>query len=91
MFAVRFTRAFGLALALCFLAAGAQPAERVVSPAYQAEIEAWRGQREARLRADSGWLTLAGLFWLKPGANTLGSGAGSDVAEETLRARQPAS
>jgi uncharacterized protein len=63
-----------------FLAAAAPPADRTVTPAYKAEIEAWRGDRETRLKADNGWLTLAGLFWLKPGPNTLGSGAGSDVA-----------
>ena len=27
---------------------------------------------------DDGWLTLAGLFWLKPGKNTVGSGENSD-------------
>jgi uncharacterized protein (DUF1684 family) len=67
-------------LALSALAARPAPAERAVAPAYKAEIEAWRGDRETRLKAPSGWLSLAGLFWLKPGANTLGSAAGSDVA-----------
>lgn len=48
-------------------------------PAYRAEIEAWRAAREARLKADDGWLTVSGLFWLKDGANSLGSDPGSDV------------
>jgi uncharacterized protein (DUF1684 family) len=34
----------------------------------------WREQRLARLTSETGWLTLAGLFWLKPGENTFGSG-----------------
>ena len=46
---------------------------------YQQEIEAWQKGREARLRADGGWLTVAGLFWLKPGMNRFGSGAANDI------------
>lgn len=34
---------------------------------------AWRTQREQRLSSPTGWLTLVGLEWLKPGANTVGS------------------
>ena len=37
--------------------------------AYQDEIAKWRHDREARLVADEGWTTVAGLFWLKPGVN----------------------
>jgi uncharacterized protein (DUF1684 family) len=37
------------------------------------QIEAWRAQRLERLKAPSGWLSLIGLEWLKPGANTIGS------------------
>ena len=47
--------------------------------AYQAEIESWRRDRESRLKADDGWLTVAGLFWLKEGANSFGTDAASDV------------
>ena len=46
---------------------------------YVAEIEKWRAAREQRLKADGGWLTVSGLFWLKDGANTVGSAKGSDV------------
>jgi uncharacterized protein (DUF1684 family) len=37
--------------------------------AYQAGIEKWRAEREAGLKADGGWLTVSGLFWLKDGQN----------------------
>jgi uncharacterized protein (DUF1684 family) len=47
-------------------------------PSYKAEIEKWRQQREAALKADDGWLTLAGLFWLKEGKNTVGTGPRND-------------
>ncbi len=51
----------------------------VVDPAYVREIESWRRERLARLTADGGWLTVAGLVWLKPGANTFGADAANDV------------
>jgi uncharacterized protein (DUF1684 family) len=47
--------------------------------AYRAEVQQWRERREARLRADGGWLTLAGLFWLKQGENRFGTDPGSDI------------
>jgi uncharacterized protein len=40
---------------------------------YTAEVEKWRSQRLARLTAPDGWLTLIGLYWLKPGDNSIGS------------------
>jgi uncharacterized protein len=46
---------------------------------YQTEVEQWRRQRELELKADNGWLTVAGLFWLKEGVNTAGSDASSVV------------
>ncbi len=42
-------------------------------PAYRGEIEAWKRHRIERLTSDDGWLTLAGLFWLDPGSNAIGS------------------
>jgi uncharacterized protein (DUF1684 family) len=50
-----------------------------IDPSYQTEIEAQWAAREARLTADDGWLTLTGLFWLAPGANSVGSGEDSAV------------
>jgi uncharacterized protein (DUF1684 family) len=48
-------------------------------PDYAKELRAWRDLREAKLRADNGWLTLAGRFTLKPGTNTIGTGEDNDV------------
>jgi uncharacterized protein (DUF1684 family) len=45
---------------------------------YRAEIEKWRHQREEALKAEDGWLTVAGLFWLKEGENTIGSSRGNN-------------
>jgi uncharacterized protein (DUF1684 family) len=40
---------------------------------YVAELEAYRADREERLRAADGWLTVIGLFWLDEGENRFGS------------------
>jgi hypothetical protein len=47
--------------------------------AYQAEIAGWRHAREEALRKDGGWLTVAGLFWLRDGANRFGKDASNDI------------
>ena len=47
--------------------------------AYKDEILAWREAQEAELKKDIGWLTLAGLHWLKDGVNGLGSDPALDV------------
>lgn len=46
---------------------------------YAAEIEAWRTEREARLKADDGWLTLTGLYFLNEGDNSFGSSSQNDI------------
>jgi uncharacterized protein len=45
---------------------------------YRNQILAWQQHREAGLRSPTGWLALAGLFWLKPGKTTIGAGETSD-------------
>lgn len=57
---------------LLALAAGG-PVKPMTGDAHRAEIEGWQKSREARLRSDGGWLTVAGLFWLEPGENPFGS------------------
>jgi uncharacterized protein len=44
-------------------------------PAYVQSFEKWKAEQTADLKQN--WLSLAGLFWLKPGANTFGSDAGN--------------
>jgi uncharacterized protein (DUF1684 family) len=43
--------------------------------AYQAGIEKWRAESEAKLRAD--WLPVCGLFWLKDGQNRIEGAPGA--------------
>ena len=48
-------------------------------PGYVDSVNAWRARRLARLKSDSGWLTISGLYWLEPGKNVLGSDATAGV------------
>jgi uncharacterized protein (DUF1684 family) len=52
---------------LAALALTAAPAD------YEASVQTWRKEREEKLKAKDGWLSVAGLFWLKEGENRAGS------------------
>lgn len=45
-------------------------------PAQAETTQQWREKREASLKADDGWLTVAGLIWLKEGDNPAPANAG---------------
>lgn len=40
---------------------------------YRQEMDNWCRQRVTQLKAENGWLNLAGLFWLENGKNSFGS------------------
>jgi len=65
-------------LVLALLAAGIA-LSAAGDEAYRAEVRKWRADREARLKADGGWLTVAGLFWLEEGPNRFGTDPAGDV------------
>src|ERR1700675_3608413 len=46
---------------------------------YRATVEQWRSQHQAELKAEDGWLTVSGLFWLKEGINRAGTKANADI------------
>jgi uncharacterized protein (DUF1684 family) len=46
---------------------------------FQSEIAEWRRAREERLKAEVGWLSVAGLFWLHDGANRFGKDPANDI------------
>jgi uncharacterized protein len=48
-------------------------------PGYQAQTVNWRRNHETSLKKDNGWLSLAGLFWLKEGQNRFGSAAVNEI------------
>jgi uncharacterized protein len=47
--------------------------------AYEQEIDKWRKAHEAELKADDGWLTVVGLYWLKEGSNRAGQNPNWEV------------
>ena len=49
------------------------------SDEYHATQNAWRADREARLVADDGWLTVAALHFLRQGENTFGTSPLNDL------------
>ena len=72
------TRALAAALACALVVpalASTPPADAL--QAERTSVDAWRTKRLDALTSDDGWLTLTGLFWLKPGDNTFGRGAGN--------------
>ena len=63
----------GVAAALCAAAALASAAISSADLTQErAGVEQWKARRLASLTSETGWLTLTGLYWLKPGENTFG-------------------
>ncbi len=74
--------ALGLCLALSQpQTASAQSASAISAEAAQglSGLSEWRTQREMEISAPDGWLTLAGLEWLKSGLNSVGSAADNQI------------
>lgn len=68
-----------LLLMQVLLTTGCDRATPAADPAYLQEIHQWQETRLASLKKPTGWLSLAGLFWLKEGNNTFGSGKDCDL------------
>ena len=66
------TRRIGMGLAMGVATLSAFAADTAAVP-YERFIAEWRAQREAKLTAEDGWLTVVGLTWLKEGVNRVGS------------------
>ncbi|HEV7378614.1 MAG TPA: DUF1684 domain-containing protein [Dyadobacter sp.] len=47
--------------------------------AYENQIKEWHKKRVEGLKAEDGWLNLAGLFWLEEGVNTFGGSSENDI------------
>jgi uncharacterized protein (DUF1684 family) len=58
-----------------FVVGAAKP--EAPDPAYVQSFEKWKADQTADLKEN--WLSLAGLFWLKPGANSFGSDPSSQI------------
>jgi len=53
--------------------------EQKGSPEYILEVQEWHKKRISRLKEETGWLNLVGLFWLKDGENKFGSAKDNDI------------
>jgi uncharacterized protein (DUF1684 family) len=69
------TKNIAIAAAFCFALCAADS-----STDYRQQVERWRAQHQKSLAADDGWLTVAGLDWLKEGENRVGADPASEVA-----------
>ena len=56
-----------------------KPDQTFNEEAYRAQIKQWRADRIKSLKADDGWLNLAGLFWLEKGTYRFGSDPSNDL------------
>ena len=65
---------------LLLIAAAVSAFAASISDDYVQQVEKWRQAREDRLKADDGWLSVAGLFWLNEGSNTIKLPPGSESA-----------
>jgi uncharacterized protein len=73
---------FKIGSAIFFLLVGCNPSKKevLIDPvAYRQEIDQWHQKRIVELKSETGWLNLAGLFWLKEGVNTFGSDKANDL------------
>ena len=75
-----------VAAACALFVAALAPGRGGADEAYRAAIQEWRDAREARLEADGGWLSVAGLTWLKPGENTFGTACAPKAAPAAVEA-----
>ena len=58
---------------LAVLAGFTSPIRAQSGTAYTREVERWHTDRIKALKADNGWLNLAGLYWLEEGRSSFGS------------------
>jgi uncharacterized protein (DUF1684 family) len=86
-FAARYTACMGASMGKALLATMLCVAATWAGDGTIQQIQQWRDEREAKLKADGGWLTVSGLFWLKEGDNTVGSDPSSDIVLDRGPAR----
>lgn len=76
---MRSNRQFGCRTMLTTLLLLAAAIPGLGQDTYEKKIQAWRADREEKLKAEDGWLTVSGLFWLREGSNEIGSSPANDI------------
>jgi len=59
--------------------AAAQAAVTSAESEWRQDLDAWRARRAQQIDSPDGWLTLVGLEWLKPGANSFGAAPDNSI------------
>ncbi len=70
---------FGFVAVFAFACSAGDAEMSGADDAYVADVEAWRVGRLQRLKAEDGYLNLAGLFWLSDITSSFGSAADNDL------------
>jgi uncharacterized protein (DUF1684 family) len=70
---------FGIWVCFLLMLSDCAPKTEALDPDYLKEIEQWHAKRIERLKGPSGWLNVAGLFWLKNGISSFGTGQDNDI------------
>lgn len=71
--------AFRPSILVALLLVVAAPPTLASAPSAATTLAQWRADRLAALTADSGFLTLVGLFWLEPGRSSFGRARSNDL------------
>lgn len=77
-----YRRVYAVVFILIFLISGCQKkklGQAEISENYVQKVEVWKQDRMESVKAPTGWLRLAGMFWLDEGENSFGSGEDQDV------------
>lgn len=69
----------GAEVAIALIVAIAPHAIASGQDSYRGKIAKFRAEREAELKAQGGWLSVAGLFWLKEGENRFGADPSNEI------------
>lgn len=79
LFFFPFAIAFAAGLLFAPRPASAQAAVTSTESEWRQDLGTWRTMREKQIDAPDGWLTLVGMEWLKPGANSVGAAADNQI------------
>ncbi len=77
--AIAFIRLQLLAIVVLLLTPGISAFSQTSHAEWLQSLDAWRTQRAKQISAPDGWLSLAGLEWLKPGFNSIGADPGNSI------------
>lgn len=72
-------RILKISMFLCFISMLFSCNSNKAGDLYKTEIENWQQKRLERLKSKTGWLNLAGLYWLKEGQNSIGSDSSNSI------------